>query len=106
MPCLRKKTENHYIWREKGTERHEHDFQMPYVYEQKMIGKPHNTHYHTYYYLIYMCTKCHTFKIDSDWINPKDYSYDRVIGIHYNNSINVGSVDELYFPDNTNWKKE
>ena len=106
MPCLRKKIENHDIWKEKSIERHKHDFQIPYVYEQRMIVKPHNTNYHTYYYLISMCTKCHSFKVEPDWIKPDDYPYEHVIGVHYNSFTNVGSVDELYFPDNTTWKKK
>lgn len=108
MPCLRKKMDSFDIWEERGVENHKHDFQIPYLYAQKMIIKPHLINQsHTYYYLIHMCTKCHSFKGETNWVKPEDYSQLQCItGIHYNQSCRICDADELYFSDNTSWKKK
>ena len=112
-------------WLEKGISKHEHDFTIPCIYEQRMCVKPNReSEYQANYYEVNMCNKCHSFVVNNKhdgWAGhigssfsnekdnnlPKEYnSLPRIIGIQYCKYCNIKYANILYFPDSTSWKKE
>ena len=112
-------------WFEKNVHKHKHDFSKPGIYEQRLVIKPNrDTNYQIRYYSIFMCTECHSFKVNNlhdGWggnignnfskdekevFTEEQLKLPRIIGINYNRFCNVNYADEIIFPDNTIWKKE
>ena len=122
MQCMRKRFEKRDSWIEKNVAKHKHDFSIPCIYEKRQVNKPKtNTRYQIIYMSVFMCSKCHSFRyikkpdsvfkigfsLDKESVlSEEERKKPRIIGIEYSTYIDASSVDELYFPDNTTWKKE